>query len=326
MSRKLTKTFYKDPMTTVSLYCQSDKQQTSEMVMWKKKPHDEMLFFMETRHTSDKYYSLDRSYNDWNLVITTILERHEGVYICCQIVRGTEITIREYTLFVNGPPEIPPNTPWTTNLAVVEGDIVDMRCDIKGSPKPSINWFTQEGEQINPIHIKGSLLQVRNITRLCVTKFVCLAENRFSQSPINMTFNIEVEFPSQMFVYDAKSHGTDESSSTIYRKRGIEIKLRCDVMASPDVKIYWKVKKRKGRPRLRELATYIPGEGVSDSSKKKEDNFYRFEYHLLPQKKVTIFDMIFITDQAFTFSEYVCETDKNTFPGTRKSLTVAMLP
>lgn len=77
-------------------------KQTSEMVMWKKKPHDEMLFFMETRHTSDKYYSLDRSYNDWNLVITTILERHEGVYICCQIVRGTEITIREYTLFVNG--------------------------------------------------------------------------------------------------------------------------------------------------------------------------------------------------------------------------------
>jgi hypothetical protein len=69
--------------------------------MWKKQPEDEMLFFREDRQTSDRYYKLDRSYNDWNLVIDTILERHEGVYTC-QIAGTVTITIKEYTLFVNG--------------------------------------------------------------------------------------------------------------------------------------------------------------------------------------------------------------------------------
>lgn len=45
---------------------------------------------------------------------------------------------------------------------------------------------------ISAIHVEGPILQVANITRACGTRFVCLAENKYSDSPINMTFDVEV--------------------------------------------------------------------------------------------------------------------------------------
>ena len=45
---------------------------------------------------------------------------------------------------------------------------------------------------ISAIHVEGPILQLANITRACGTQFVCLAENKYSDSPINMTFDVEV--------------------------------------------------------------------------------------------------------------------------------------
>lgn len=106
----------------------------------------------------------------------------------------------------------------------------------------------------------------------------------------------------------------------IYRKRGVEVVLRCDVIMFPDVKLYWKIRKKNSK--LQELASYTPGGEVLKSSK---GNLYNFQVKVLPQKKVTMFDLVFITDQEKTFSEYVCETEGDIYPGTHRSIAIHKL-
>ncbi|XP_061174426.1 uncharacterized protein LOC133183491 [Saccostrea echinata] len=312
-------TLYKDQMTTVRLPCQS--RDTKMPVIWEKTPGSQTIFFNEISHTNDDKYSLGRKYkDDWTLVINTLLKRHEGVYVCLQILRGKRTTLKEYTLLLNGPPQIPPSTPWSIKIAVEEGGTVDLWCNVSSPTKPLIRWFTQENGLLNPIHVNGPLLQVRNISRFCATKHVCLAENEYSNSPINMTFDIEVEFAARILLYDVRPNKKDLLSKTLYRKRDVEVILRCDVMASPDVEIYWKVQKFN-KSELQELACYTPGKGISKIN--ITENIYRFDIYHVPQKSVTMFDLIFTTKQNFTFSKYVCETESGKLPGEKKSITVA---
>lgn len=38
-----------------------------------------------------------------------------------------------------------------------------------------------------------------------------------------------------------------------------------------------------------------------------------------------MFDLVFITDQEKTFSEYVCETEGDIYPGTHRSIAIQKL-
>ncbi|XP_022335245.2 igLON family member 5-like [Crassostrea virginica] len=311
-------TIYRDLMTSVTLPCQFDE--APSIRLWKMQSPgraEEILFMHHNKFTNDRYYSLDTRYQSWNLVISTILERHKGVYSC---MKEGMIPVQKYSLIINGPPSLPANTPWLYSVSVPEGNTAKLMCNFTGSPQPSIHWFAEENDDLRPIHVEGPILQLANITRACGTRFVCLAENKYSDSPINMTFDVEVAFPPQILLYDANSPNKDVTLTEIYRKRGVEVVLRCDVIMFPDVKLYWKIRNKNSK--LQELVSYTPGGEVLKSSK---GNLYNFQVKVLPQKKVTMFDLVFITDQEKTFSEYVCETEGDIYPGTHRSIAIHKL-
>lgn len=320
-------TIYKDPMSSVTFYCRPS--QTSLQQLWKleqpQKP-ETWLFTKDRQLTSDKYYSLDSRYQSWNLVLSTVMKRHAGTYSCQeQPAGGTDfVTLQRVTLSLNGPPELsPPNTPWLKTVSVIEGDTTRLTCDVTGSPAPSISWSLMNEGQIKSIHIEGPILQIHNITRACGAQYVCFAKNRFSETPLNMTFDMDVHFPAQILLYDANSPRRDVTSTILNRKLGMEVILRCDVMMYPDVKIYWKIRNLKNS-KLREIASYIPGVGISEHMKAK--GVYQFKLQEIKSKKVIIFDIVFRTDQEVTFSEYVCETERRQFPGAQKSIKIQKLP
>lgn len=103
----------------------------------------------------------------------------------------------------------------------------------------------------------------------------------------------------------------------------MEVILRCDVMMYPEVTIKWKIKNLKNS-KLREIASYVPGVGISERGGGK--SVYTFKFQVIPNKKVTIFDVIFRTDLEETFSEYVCETEGNQFQSTQKRIKIEKLP
>lgn len=138
-----------------------------------------------------------------------------------------------------------------------------------------------------------------------------------------MTFDLDVQFPAQILLYDAKSPRRDVTSAILNRKLGMEVILRCDVMMYPEVTINWKIRNLKNS-QLRKIASYIPGVGISEHDRRK--TVYTFKFQVIPNKKVTIFDVIFRTDKEETFSEYVCETEGQQFPSTQKSIKIEKLP
>lgn len=317
-------TIYRDPMSSVTFYCHPS--QTSVQYIWKlvQPQKTEILFTTHANLTSDKYYFLESRYRSWDLVLKTVMKRHAGTYLCQEFVRTGIVTLENYTLVVNGPPELSPNIPWLNTVPVIEGNTAELRCDVTGSPPPSISWFAMEDGQIRSIHIEGHILQIRNITRACGTKYVCIAENRRSTKPLlNMTFDLDVQFPAQILLYDAKSPRRDVTSAILNRKLGMEVILRCDVMMYPEVTINWKIRNLKNS-QLRKIASYIPGVGISEHDRRK--TVYTFKFQVIPNKKVTIFDVIFRTDKEETFSEYVCETEGQQFPSTQKSIKIEKLP
>lgn len=103
----------------------------------------------------------------------------------------------------------------------------------------------------------------------------------------------------------------------------MEVILRCDVMMYPEITINWKIRNLKNS-QLRKIASYIPGVGISEHGRRK--TVYTFKLQVIPNKKVTIFDVIFRTDKEETFSEYVCETEGKQFPSTQKSIKIEKLP
>lgn len=103
----------------------------------------------------------------------------------------------------------------------------------------------------------------------------------------------------------------------------MEVILRCDVMMYPEVTVNWKIRNLKNS-QLRKIASYIPGVGISEHDRRK--TVYTFKFQVIPNKKVTIFDVIFRTDKEETFSEYVCETEGQQFPSTQKSIKIEKLP
>ena len=61
-----------------------------------------ILFTQQINLTNDRYYSLDTRYQSWNLVISTILERHKGVYLC---MNEDKVPVQNYSLIINGMPQ-----------------------------------------------------------------------------------------------------------------------------------------------------------------------------------------------------------------------------
>lgn len=46
-----------------------------------------------------------------------------------------------------------PNIPWLNTVPVIEGNTAELRCDVTGSPPPSISWFAMEDGQIRCIYV-----------------------------------------------------------------------------------------------------------------------------------------------------------------------------
>lgn len=70
---------------------------------------------------------------------------------CLERTLNTYYSI-DQLFWYTGPPELSPNTPWLNTVPVIEGNTAELRCDVTGSPPPSITWFAMEDGKIRCIY------------------------------------------------------------------------------------------------------------------------------------------------------------------------------
>lgn len=78
---------------------------TSVPYMWKlvqPQKTETILFMNNANLTSDKYYFLESRYHSWDLGLKTVMKRHSGTYLCQEFADTGLVTLKNYTLVVNG--------------------------------------------------------------------------------------------------------------------------------------------------------------------------------------------------------------------------------
>lgn len=83
----------------------SKSMKTSVQYMWKlvqPQKTETILFMNNANLTSDKYYFLESRYHSWDLGLKTVMKRHSGTYLCQEFADTGLVTLKNYTLVVNG--------------------------------------------------------------------------------------------------------------------------------------------------------------------------------------------------------------------------------
>ena len=70
------------------------------------------------------------------------------------------------------------------NITLKESNDVILSCNVTGTPPPNVTW-SKSGDQDNNVHV-GSLLPLRNISRVQDGLYWCTAENRAGKSMVSV--------------------------------------------------------------------------------------------------------------------------------------------
>ena len=78
------------------------------------------------------------------------------------------------------------------NLNVLEGNNLQLTCEVSGRPEPNITWTKEKpGNQGNTVVAQGKVLPIPNINRTDARNYTCTAYNGFG-TPDNQTVYVNV--------------------------------------------------------------------------------------------------------------------------------------
>ncbi|XP_034934357.1 protein amalgam-like [Chelonus insularis] len=167
----------------------------------------------------------------WSLHIKDTRETDRGWYMCQ--VNTDPMSSNTGFLEVVVPPDIL-NYPTSTDMEVMEGSNVTLRCAATGTPKPTVTWRRETNEKIvlpnwhNATTLEGPELALIRVTRHHMGPYLCIASNGVPPS-VSKRIVLIVNF-SPMIRIEKQLIGAYE---------GQTLTLECLSEAYPRPVVYW---------------------------------------------------------------------------------------
>ncbi|KYM99871.1 Protein CEPU-1 [Cyphomyrmex costatus] len=165
-----------------------------------------------------------------------------------------------------GEPYMPPDIldyDTSTDMVVMEGRNVTLRCAATGSPAPNITWRREDGQQIQlgngeeVASVDGSSFNITKVNRLHMGSYLCIASNGVPPS-VSKRIMLTVHFPPMIWV----------QNQLVGAQEGQKLTLECYSEAFPKSINYW----------TRDQDKIVPQGGKYDPVLK--DNAYKIHMRL----------------------------------------------
>ncbi|XP_072756031.1 neurotrimin isoform X1 [Anoplolepis gracilipes] len=185
-------------------------------------------------HVITKNHRIAVSHSDhrtWFLHIREVRESDRGWYMC-QINTDPMKSQIGYLEVVVPPDIVDYDT--STDMVVMEGRNVTLRCAATGSPAPNITWRREDGQQIQlgngeeAASVEGSSFNITKVNRLHMGSYLCIASNGVPPS-VSKRIMLTVHFPPMIWV----------QNQLVGAREGQKLTLECYSEAFPKSINYW---------------------------------------------------------------------------------------
>ncbi|XP_050466543.1 neurotrimin-like isoform X3 [Cataglyphis hispanica] len=185
-------------------------------------------------HVITKNHRIWVSHSDhrtWFLHIREVRESDRGWYMC-QINTDPMKSQIGYLEVVVPPDILDYDT--STDMVVMEGRNVTLRCAATGSPAPNITWRREDGQQIQlgngeeVSSVDGSSFNITKVNRLHMGSYLCIASNGVPPS-VSKRIMLTVHFPPMIWV----------QNQLVGVREGQKLTLECFSEAFPKSINYW---------------------------------------------------------------------------------------
>ncbi|CAF1177250.1 unnamed protein product [Didymodactylos carnosus] len=165
-----------------------------------------------------------------SLQIVNVNENDQGIY-ACTIRNSKEIKTILANLTILFSPRFNP-LPETYNVGLINGSI-ELRCRVKGSPKPVMSWRKGYVQLRTSHRVRfyddGEILALQNLRSEDAGTYTCLAENSIQR--IYAHIDLRVREPTSPFFTRRMSNLTTYD--------GANVELECGVNGEPEPQIQW---------------------------------------------------------------------------------------
>ncbi|XP_067208730.1 neurotrimin-like isoform X2 [Linepithema humile] len=185
-------------------------------------------------HVITKNHRIAVSHSDhrtWFLHIREVRESDRGWYMC-QINTDPMKSQIGYLEVVVPPDILDYDT--STDMVVMEGRNVTLRCAATGSPAPNITWRREDGQPIQTgtgeevMTIEGPSFNITKVNRLHMGSYLCIASNGVPPS-VSKRIMLTVHFPPMIWV----------QNQLVGALEGQKLTLECHSEAFPKSINYW---------------------------------------------------------------------------------------
>ncbi|XP_071643521.1 limbic system-associated membrane protein isoform X2 [Temnothorax longispinosus] len=185
-------------------------------------------------HVITKNHRIAVSHSDhrtWFLHIREVRESDRGWYMC-QINTDPMKSQIGYLEVVVPPDILDYDT--STDMVVMEGRNVTLRCAATGSPAPNITWRREDGQQIQlgngeeVASVDGPSFNITKVNRLHMGSYLCIASNGVPPS-VSKRIMLTVHFPPMIWV----------QNQLVGAQEGQKLTLECYSEAFPKSINYW---------------------------------------------------------------------------------------
>ncbi|XP_020280065.1 opioid-binding protein/cell adhesion molecule homolog [Pseudomyrmex gracilis] len=185
-------------------------------------------------HVITKNHRIAVSHSDhrtWFLHIREVRESDRGWYMC-QINTDPMKSQIGYLEVVVPPDIVDYDT--STDMVVMEGRNVTLRCSATGSPPPNITWRREDGQAIQlgngleVASVEGTFLNITKVNRLHMGSYLCIASNGVPPS-VSKRIMLTVHFSPMIWV----------QNQLVGAHEGDKLTLECFSEAYPKSINYW---------------------------------------------------------------------------------------
>ncbi|ESN90657.1 hypothetical protein HELRODRAFT_189937 [Helobdella robusta] len=190
------------------------------------------------------------------LTIENLSLSHAGKYTC-RARNKVGSTLIRYKVQVQVPPKIEP-TNQKREQTVIEGDRIEMTCDVIGSPHPSLHWW-KNGQEMGDSETVGGAYYVNgragvvipNVSLEDAGVYRCVASNEIGEDYMDYTIHV-YSYPrienleassssssSSSSLISSSSSSSSSVASTIKALVGSDIDIVCHTTGSPVPVVTW---------------------------------------------------------------------------------------
>uniref|UniRef100_T1IKD2 Basement membrane-specific heparan sulfate proteoglycan core protein n=1 Tax=Strigamia maritima TaxID=126957 RepID=T1IKD2_STRMM len=215
---------------TVRFECSSHSSSDRVRISWSK--------------SGDDYLPASANAVEGTLILSNVDQSMSGTYVC-SITSSTGIAYAQAQLDIISGGGQPSAHVEPEQQTASLGQTVEMRCQVSGSPKPTVRW-SKSDRQMNPAHeVIDNLLRIPNVSVRDRGVYICVAENHFGRAQAVTTLEVVQRSPPAIEILP----GTIEEV-----KRGGDAMFMCRATGgTPPPKIQWSRVDGRPLPRSAEL-------------------------------------------------------------------------